>query len=65
MMILELKAHTLLIKIENNYGDSFYLDRTRGDILYHSPIKEDLTFVHSTVDGQEWPHILGVFNIKV
>lgn len=57
--------HTkLLEKINNNYNQYFYLDKTRNDKAYDLPIDNDLTFTHSTVDGQEWPHICGIFDIK-
>lgn len=50
--------HTqLLIK-----KDSFYIDNTRYDTKYNiGAIPDILSFCHSTVDGQEWPHICGIF----
>jgi len=52
--------HTLLLKRENNK----YIDITRNNIEFTS-IPDDLSFCHSTVDGMEWPHICGIFSLKV
>lgn len=52
--------HTLLLKkIKDNY-----LDITRNDVIYEETIPNDVSFCHSTVDGNEWPHMCGVFYVK-
>jgi hypothetical protein len=47
----------LLLKIKDGYTDI-----TRKETIYKR-IPDDLNFCHSTVDGQEWPHMCGIFNI--
>ena len=48
-----------------NYEKNFtYIDRTRPDVQYSFPIDEKLSFTHSTVDGNEWAHMCGIFHIK-
>lgn len=42
-----------------------WFDFTRNKFYNIDQIKEDLSFTHSTVDGLEWPHILGVFRVGV
>lgn len=49
---------TQLLKKDGNN----YIDLTRKDIIYKNSLSEDLSFCHSTVDGMEWPHYLGIFN---
>lgn len=50
--------HKLLLKRENNR----YIDFTRNNIKFNY-IPDNLSFAHSSVDGQEWPHICGIFYI--
>lgn len=42
--------------------DNMFIDLTRSNTIYDS-ISENLDFTHSTVDGNEWPHFMGVFKI--
>lgn len=63
------KIHnTLLLKKQLKSIDSdnniYYNDNTRNDIIYTVPLDYNLSFTHSTVDGKEWPHICGIFNIN-
>ena len=37
------------------------IDCTRDNVIYDMKVPDDLTFNHSTVDGQEWAHMCGVF----
>jgi len=50
--------HHLILK---KAGD-IYVDITRKDTVYPvGEIPEDTSFCHSTIDGNEWPHICGIF----
>ena len=40
-----------------------YIDHTRNDVEIKGALPEDYSFTHSTVDGLEWGHILGIFNV--
>lgn len=59
--------HTLLLQKKDGNGSNekkiTYLNKTNDDCCYF-PIQPDMSFTHSTVDGQEWPHICGIFNLK-
>ena len=48
--------HTLLLK----KCDNKYVDCTRDNVIYDMKVPDDLTFNHSTVDGQEWAHMCGI-----
>jgi 2-polyprenyl-3-methyl-5-hydroxy-6-metoxy-1,4-benzoquinol methylase len=54
--------HTKLLKIENG----IYIDETRTNSVYKiGNIAESISFTHSTVDGNEWPHICGIFEVDI
>lgn len=48
--------HTLILKRD----DFIYTDLTRPTIFYNK-LPLDTSFAHSTVDGNEWAHMLGLF----
>lgn len=61
--------HTLLLQRKdigttNQEKDFVYLDKTRNNGVVRFPLQEDMSFTHSTVDGNEWPHMCGIFDLK-
>lgn len=51
-------------KILQKVDSFYYLDLTRSSIIYERIIDQDISFTHSTVDGHEWPHYMGIFKIS-
>jgi 2-polyprenyl-3-methyl-5-hydroxy-6-metoxy-1,4-benzoquinol methylase len=61
--------HTLLLKkqdseITNQEKNFVYIDATRNNLICNFPLNNNISFTHSTVDGNEWPHICGLFDLK-
>jgi hypothetical protein len=51
-----------ITKLLDKQADGSYLDCTRSKLV-PVPVPMDYSFTHSTVDGNEWPHILGIFDV--
>lgn len=46
--------------LEKTLKDEYY-DISRDNIILNLPLNSNISFVHSTVDGLEWAHYLGIF----
>lgn len=61
---------TLLLRTFSNhglpYGENFRVEqgKQRERVIPYANVPDDLSFVDSTVDGQEWPHMMGVWYQK-
>jgi 2-polyprenyl-3-methyl-5-hydroxy-6-metoxy-1,4-benzoquinol methylase len=54
------RVHLTQLMVKNENGD--YVDKTRDNKIW-SEINDDLTWTHSTVDGEEWPHHFGIWRL--
>jgi ubiquinone/menaquinone biosynthesis C-methylase UbiE len=48
--------------LQKKKNTSLYIDLTRASTIYNQ-LDENISFKHSTVDGEEWPHYMGIFKL--
>lgn len=54
--------HTKLLSLTE--CKTFYKDETKEGVYYRNRhLPDSISFTHSTVDGEEWPHIFAIFKV--